>query len=119
MTMRVRNALGPIFTDVEFSSLFSYRGRPALSLGLLAMVSVLQFTERLTLDAWRSAVGGGLEVHDIPTNHYSAIGPETRGGGRCGGLIPELVILAVRFCCAGTGLDMRYGVPEFLLACRP
>ena len=48
MTMRVRDVLGPIFTDAEFSSLFSSRGRPALSPGLLALVSVLQFAEGLT-----------------------------------------------------------------------
>lgn len=48
MAMRVRDVLGPIFTDAEFSSLFSSRGRPALSPGLLALVSVLQFAEGLT-----------------------------------------------------------------------
>lgn len=48
MTMRVRDVLGPIFTDAEFSTLFSSHGRPALSPGLLALVSVLQFAEGLT-----------------------------------------------------------------------
>ncbi len=48
MAMRTRDALGPIFIDAEFSTLFSSRGRPALSPGLLALVSVLQFAEGLT-----------------------------------------------------------------------
>ena len=48
MAMRVRDILGPIFADADFATLFSSHGRPALSPGLLALVSVLLFSEGLT-----------------------------------------------------------------------
>ncbi|MGW5106249.1 transposase [Nocardia sp. NPDC004123] len=46
--MRLRDVLGPIFTDSEFAAAFSCRGQPAMSPALLALVSVLQFAEALT-----------------------------------------------------------------------
>jgi transposase len=41
--MRLRDALGPIYTDEQFTALFPHDGQPALSPGRLALVSVLQF----------------------------------------------------------------------------
>jgi len=46
--MRARDALGPLFTDEQFSELFAARGRPAWSPARLALVLVLQFVEGLT-----------------------------------------------------------------------
>lgn len=46
--LRMRDVLGPLFTDEAFAGLFSGRGRPAESPGMLAIVSVLQFVEGLT-----------------------------------------------------------------------
>ncbi|MFE2728144.1 IS1182 family transposase [Kitasatospora sp. NPDC059327] len=48
LAMRMRDTLGPVFTDAQFKELFPGRGRPALSPARLAMVSVLQFAEGLT-----------------------------------------------------------------------
>src|SRR6266540_6821614 len=48
LAMRARDALGPLFTDEEFSELFAARGRPAWSPARLALVLVLQFVEGLT-----------------------------------------------------------------------
>ncbi|RDI58938.1 IS1182 family transposase [Nocardia pseudobrasiliensis] len=48
LAMRMRDVLGPIFTDTEFAEMFSRRGQPALSPALLALVSVLQYAEGLT-----------------------------------------------------------------------
>jgi transposase len=70
--MRLRDILGPLFTDEAFAGLFSGRGRPAESPGTLALVSVLQFVEGLTdtqaTDAVRSRVDWkyllGLELTD-------------------------------------------------------
>ncbi|GGM26164.1 hypothetical protein GCM10010129_83270 [Streptomyces fumigatiscleroticus] len=70
--MRLRNLLGPLFTDGRFAGLFSGRGRPALSPGRLALVSVMQFVEGLTdrqaADAVRSRLDWkyllGLELRD-------------------------------------------------------
>ncbi|MFF7315130.1 IS1182 family transposase, partial [Streptomyces sp. NPDC008137] len=48
LAIRVRDELGPMFTDEEFVDLFPIRGRPAWSPGRLALVLVLQFVEGLT-----------------------------------------------------------------------
>jgi len=46
--VRVREALGPVFEDDSFAEAFAARGRPAISPGALALVSVLQYAEGLT-----------------------------------------------------------------------
>jgi transposase len=46
--VRVREALGPMFGDASFAEAFAARGRPAVSPGALALVSVLQYVEGLT-----------------------------------------------------------------------
>lgn len=77
LAMRVRDVLGPLFDDAEFAGLFSTRGRPAVSPGRLALVSVLQFVEGLTdrqashavrarID-WKYALG--LELTDEGFDH--------------------------------------------------
>jgi transposase len=48
LAIRVRDELGPLFTEVEFADLFPARGKPAWSPGRLALVLVLQFVEGLT-----------------------------------------------------------------------
>jgi transposase len=48
LAMRARDALGPLFTDEQFTELFPARGRPAWSPARLALVLVLQFVEGLT-----------------------------------------------------------------------
>jgi transposase len=48
LVMRVRDALGPLFTDEQFAALFPARGRPAWSPARLALVLVLQLVEGLT-----------------------------------------------------------------------
>jgi transposase len=72
LCVRIRDALGPVFDDDQFSALFSGRGRPALSPGRLALVSVLQFAEGLSDRQAADAVRGridwkyalGLELDD-------------------------------------------------------
>jgi transposase len=48
LAIRIRDELGPVFRDEDFSDLFASRGRPAWSPAGLALVSVLQFVEGLT-----------------------------------------------------------------------
>ncbi|MFI7643355.1 IS1182 family transposase [Nonomuraea sp. NPDC049400] len=48
LAMRVRDELGMLFADEEFASAFGRRGRPGISPGQLALVSVMQFAENLT-----------------------------------------------------------------------
>ncbi len=46
--MRMRDALGPIYTDDAFAALFPPRGQPAESPARLALVTIMQFAEGLT-----------------------------------------------------------------------
>ncbi len=58
--MRLRDHLGPIYIDAQFTALFPHDGQPALSPGRLALVSVLQVAEGLSdrqaADAVRSRI---------------------------------------------------------------
>ncbi|MCX4431314.1 IS1182 family transposase [Streptomyces mirabilis] len=46
--MRIREVLGALFTDEDFVAALPDRGRPAISPGALALVSVLQYAEGLS-----------------------------------------------------------------------
>ncbi|MET8331821.1 transposase [Streptomyces sp. NPDC005181] len=48
LPMRVRDRLQEVFSDEPFAAGFGVRGAPALSPGVLALVTVLQFAEDLT-----------------------------------------------------------------------
>ncbi len=58
--MRIRDHLGPIYSDEQFAALFPHGGQPAFSPARLALVSVLQFAEGLSdrqaADAVRSRI---------------------------------------------------------------
>jgi len=45
--LTLRDQLGSLVDDTHYAALFAPRGRPALSPGLLALVTVLQFREGL------------------------------------------------------------------------
>lgn len=72
LCLRIRDMLGPVFTDDQFAELFPRRGRPGLSPARLVWVLVLQFAEDLTdrqaADAVRSRIDWkyllGLELED-------------------------------------------------------
>ncbi|MCX5536551.1 IS1182 family transposase [Streptomyces sp. NBC_00006] len=75
--MLIRDRLDVVFEDEEFADLFPKDGRPGLSPGQLALVSVLQFTENLSDRAaanavrtridWKYALG--LELDDPGFDH--------------------------------------------------
>lgn len=46
--LQMRDALGPIFTDMDFAALYSVRGRPVEPPWRLALVTVMQFAEGLS-----------------------------------------------------------------------
>jgi transposase len=48
LAVRIRDVLGPVFTDEPFAQAFRVQGRPAVSPGALALVSVLQYAEGLS-----------------------------------------------------------------------
>jgi hypothetical protein len=45
LAMRVRDELGEVFADAAFVDAFGVRGKPGISPGQLAMVTVLQFAD--------------------------------------------------------------------------
>jgi transposase len=77
LCLRIRDELGPVFTDEQFAGLFSDRGRPGWSPARLAWVSVLQFAEGLTdrqaAEAVRARIDWkyllGLELDDPGFEH--------------------------------------------------
>jgi transposase len=60
LAVQVRDMVGEVFPDERFLDLFGVRGRPGYSPGLLALVSVLQATERLTDRQAAEAAGRDL-----------------------------------------------------------
>ncbi|MFH9662418.1 IS1182 family transposase [Streptomyces sp. NPDC017248] len=62
LAIRVRDELGPLFTDAAFVDLFPVRGKPAWSPGRLALVLVLQFVEGLTDRQAAEAVRARIDV---------------------------------------------------------
>jgi transposase len=61
LAMRVRDELGEVFGDGAFVDAFGIRGRPGISPGQLAMVTVLQFAENLTDRQAADAVRGRID----------------------------------------------------------
>jgi len=59
--IRLRDVLGPIYADASFAPLFSQRGRPAEAPWRLALISVMQFAERLSDRKAADAVRGRID----------------------------------------------------------
>jgi transposase len=75
--LRLSDELGTLFCDQDFADLFAVRGQPAVAPGRLAIVTLLQFAERLpdrqAADAVRSRIDWkyllGLELTDPGFDH--------------------------------------------------
>ena len=61
LAMRIGGELGEVFADEAFTDAFGIRGRPGISPGQLAMVTVLQFAENLTDRQAADAVRGRID----------------------------------------------------------
>ncbi|MET7426406.1 IS1182 family transposase [Dactylosporangium sp. NPDC005555] len=61
LAMRVRDELGEVFADGAFIDAFGIRGKPGISPGQLAMITVLQFAENLTDRQAADAVRGRID----------------------------------------------------------
>ena len=61
LAMRVRDELPGLFADEQFASAFGVRGKPGISPGQLALVTVLQFVENLTDRQAADAVRGRID----------------------------------------------------------
>lgn len=57
----LRDALGPLFTSTDFQHLFSTEGRPAEDPARLALITVLQFAERLSDEQAANAVRSRID----------------------------------------------------------
>jgi transposase len=77
LAIRVRDELPALFPDEQFASAFGVRGKPGISPGQLALITVLQFAENLTdrqaADAVRARIDWkyalGLELTDAGFDH--------------------------------------------------
>jgi len=61
LCMRIADALGPVYQDCQFTSLFPRRGQPAEAPGRLALAVVLQFVENLSDREAADAVRGRID----------------------------------------------------------
>ena len=61
LAMRIRDELGEVFFDGALLDAFGVRGRPGISPGQLAMVTVLQFAENITDRPAADAVRGRID----------------------------------------------------------
>src|SRR4051812_35441625 len=59
--LRLRDALGTVFSDAQFAPLFPSRGQPAETPWRLALVTVLQFAENLSDRRAAEAVRGRID----------------------------------------------------------
>ncbi len=92
LAVQVRDMLGEVFPDDQFSDLFGVRGKPGYSPGLLMLVSVLQATEKLTDRqaaeaagrdlAWKYGLGLALEDPGFDFSVLSEFRTRIVAGGR-------------------------------------
>jgi transposase len=59
--MQMRDALGPLYTNVQFAPLFSHTGQPAEDPEQLALILVMQFAEALSDRQAADAVRGRID----------------------------------------------------------
>jgi transposase len=59
--MRMRDALGPIYTNPDFAHLFPNTGQPAEAPAHLALVTIMQFAEGLSDEQTATAVRGRID----------------------------------------------------------
>jgi transposase len=85
----LRNQLGSIFINEDFTDLYSKRGQPAWAPWRLALITLLQFREKLsdrqTADVVRSRIDWkyllGLELEDTGFDFSGTKKPTTFGSG--------------------------------------
>ena len=101
MYMELRDKLGVLYEDEQFAHLFEWRGRPAESPGMLAMVTVMQYAEGLSdrqaAEAVRSRIDWkyalGLELSDTGFAHsaLSEFRERLLAGGEAAHLLEEML----------------------------
>ena len=131
--MRVRDALGPLFADEDFTGgrfagMFPGRGQPGLSPALLAMVTVLQFLHHLSdreavaavadRISWKYALGLELEATGFDASVLSEFRDRLAHGDRADGLL-EIVLDRLKAAgLIGAGQAARTDSTHVLAAVR-
>lgn len=113
--MQMRDVLGAVYEDTDFSGLFAVRGRPAHAPWRLALVTVMQFAEGLSdrqaaqavrarID-WKYALG--LELGDAGFEFYALSEFRSRlvEGGSEQLLLDTVAIGQVAWSVQGAGLS--------------
>src|SRR4051794_5562829 len=59
--LRLRDTFGPLFANADFQELFSREGRPAHDPARLALITIMQFAERLSDEQAADAVRGRID----------------------------------------------------------
>src|SRR4051794_15609154 len=77
--LRLRDALGTVFSDAQFAPLFPSRGQPAETPWRLALVTVLQFAENFSDRRAAEAVRGRIDW-----KKFSCLGVAGAGVGASG-----------------------------------
>lgn len=112
--MRMRDELGPIYTDEQFAEIFSTRGQPATSPARLALVTIMQFAEGLSdrqaADAvraridWKYALGLAITDEGFDASVLSEFRTRLLAGGA------ELLLFeAMLTCLRDKGLLKKRG----------
>lgn len=102
--LRLRDELGSIFSDGEFSALFTVRGQPAESPWRLALITLLQYAENLSDRRAADAVRGridwkyllGLELTD--PGFDASVLSEFRSRLVAGGTEEQLLEVLLQLC---------------------
>lgn len=126
--LTMRDELGPLYADVDFAALFSWRGQPAESPGLLATVTVMQFmegaTDRQAAEAVRARIDWkyalGLSLTD-PGFHYSVLSEfrgRLLGGGQETDLLDKVLERLVECGLLKAGGQQRTDSTHVLAAVR-
>ena len=66
LCLRIADALGPVYRDGQFATLFPRRGQPAMAPGRLALTIVLQFVENMSDREAADAVRGRIDWKYAP-----------------------------------------------------
>lgn len=68
--LRLRDALGPIYTDIQFAGLFARVGQPAACPWRLALITLPQFSENLSDRGAADAVRARIEPRRLPRRPF-------------------------------------------------
>src|SRR5512144_1550354 len=128
LPVAVRDRLGELFGDAEFTAGFGRRGRPGWSPGRLALVTVLQMAENLTdrqaADAvrdklsWKYALGLGLDDEGFDPSVLTEFRARVAGHGLEQRVLDLLLAALAEHGLVGAGRRVRTDSTHVVSAVR-